>query len=233
MLVKWADVLVTNFLPRVRQRLRLNYEDVASLNPRLIYTDITRYGELGPKADKPGFDHTAYWARSGLMQFTRDASSPPALPVSGIGDHATRFHFFAGIVSGLCRREHTGKGCNVQTSLTANGTWATATWVQVALQGAKFTGPIDRRHPPNALWELPNPRQSLGNPCVRRGRQELARLRVVPERGEYTERVLEEPGFDAAQIDDLRANGAILPTRVSRAITRTRRLNVATAGAGR
>ena len=49
-LVKWADVLVTNFLPRVRQRLRLNYEDVASLNPRLIYADITRYGELGAES---------------------------------------------------------------------------------------------------------------------------------------------------------------------------------------
>ena len=88
-LVKWADVLVTNFPPRVRQRLRLNYEDVSPLNPRLIYADITGYGELGPEADKPGFDITAYWARSGLMQFTRDSSSPPVAPVPGSGDQAT------------------------------------------------------------------------------------------------------------------------------------------------
>jgi crotonobetainyl-CoA:carnitine CoA-transferase CaiB-like acyl-CoA transferase len=151
-LVKWADVLVTNFPPRVRQRLRLNYEDVSPLNPRLIYADITGYGELGPEADKPGFDTTAYWARSGLMQFTRDASSPPVAPVPGTGDHATAISLYAGIVSGLYRRERTGKGCHVQTSLIANGVWATSMWLQAALQGAKFTDPIDRHHMPNGLF---------------------------------------------------------------------------------
>ena len=75
-LVRWADVMVTNFPPRVRKGLKLNYEDVCPLNPRLIYADLTGFGEAGPEADKPGFDITAYWARSGLMQFTRDASAP-------------------------------------------------------------------------------------------------------------------------------------------------------------
>jgi formyl-CoA transferase len=150
-LVKWADVLVTNFPPRVRKGLKLNYEDVSPFNPRLIYADITGYGELGPEADKPGFDITAYWARSGLMQFTRDASSPPAVPVPGIGDHATAISLYAGIVTGLYRRERTGKGCNVSTSLIANGAWAVATWLQAGLFGAKFSGEIDRKNPPSAL----------------------------------------------------------------------------------
>ena len=100
-LVKWADVLVTNFPPHVRKRLRSNYDDVSPLNPRLIYADITGYGELGPEADQPGFDATAYWACSGLMQVTHDASSPQAFPVPGIGDHATAISLYAGIVSGL------------------------------------------------------------------------------------------------------------------------------------
>ncbi len=150
-LVRWADVLVTNFPPRVRKGLKLNYEDVAPLNPRLIYADITGYGEVGPEADKPGFDITAYWARSGLMQFTRDASSPPAIPVPGIGDHATAVSLYAAIVTGLYRRERTGKGCNVSTSLIANGAWATAAWLQAGLFGAKFSGELDRHNPPNAL----------------------------------------------------------------------------------
>jgi len=150
-LVRWADVLVTNFPPRVKKGLKLTYEDVSPLNPRLIYADITGYGELGPEADKPGFDITAYWARSGLMQFTRDASSPPAIPVPGIGDHATAISLYAAIVTGLYRRERTAKGCNVSTSLIANGAWATAMWLQAGLFGAKFTGEIDRKNPPNAL----------------------------------------------------------------------------------
>lgn len=151
-LVKWADVLVTNFPPRVRKGLKLNYEDISPLNPRLIYADITGYGELGPEADKPGFDITAYWARSGLMQFTRDASSPPAVPVPGIGDHATAISLYASIVTGLYRRQCTGEGCNASTSLIAEGAWATALWLQAGLFGAKFNGEIDRKNPPTALF---------------------------------------------------------------------------------
>ena len=150
-LVKWADVFVTNFPPRVRRGLKVSYEDLSPLNPRLIYADITGYGEVGPEADKPGFDITAYWARSGLMEYTRNAGSPPAIPVPGIGDHATAISLYAGIVTGLYRRERTGKGCNVQTSLIAEGAWATAAWLQAALSGAKFSGLSDRRKPQNPL----------------------------------------------------------------------------------
>ncbi|HEY3963292.1 MAG TPA: CoA transferase [Planctomycetaceae bacterium] len=150
-LVQWADVFVTNFPPRVRKGLKITYEDLAPLNSRLIYADITGYGETGPEADKPGFDITAYWARSGLMQYTRNAGSPPAIPVPGIGDHATGMSLYAGIVTGLYRRERTGKGCNVCTSLIAEGAWATAAWLQAALFGAKFSGLADRTKPLNPL----------------------------------------------------------------------------------
>jgi crotonobetainyl-CoA:carnitine CoA-transferase CaiB-like acyl-CoA transferase len=150
-LVKWADVLVTNFPPRVRKGLKVTYEDLAPLNPRLIYADITGYGEVGPEADKPGFDETAFWARSGLMQFTRDAASPPSMGMPGMGDHATAIALYAAIVTGLYRRERTGKGSNVSTSLIANGAWSTGIFLQAGLFGAKFSGLIDRRNPPNAL----------------------------------------------------------------------------------
>ncbi len=150
-LVKWADVFVTNFPPRVKKGLKLTYEEISALNPRLIYADLTGYGEVGPEADKPGFDITAYWARSGLMEFTRNAGSPPAIPVPGIGDHATAISLYAGIVTGLYRRERTGKGCHVTTSLIAEGAWATAAWLQAALFGAKFSGLNDRQKPENPL----------------------------------------------------------------------------------
>ena len=149
-LAKWADVFVTNFPPRVKKGLKLTYEEISAFNPRLIYADLTGYGERGPEADKPGFDITAYWARSGLMEFTRNEGSPPAVPVPGIGDHATAISLYAGIVTGLYRRERTGKGCNVSTSLIAEGAWATAAWLQAALFGAKFSR-IDRAKPPNPL----------------------------------------------------------------------------------
>ncbi len=150
-LVAWADVVIINFPPKVKARLGLTYEALSAINPRLIYADITGYGELGPEADKPGFDITAYWARSGLMQVTRDAGCPPTLPVPGIGDHATAVSLYASIVTALYSRERTGKGDHVFTSLIAEGAWAAASWIEGALHGGKFYPQHDRTCPPNAL----------------------------------------------------------------------------------
>src|SRR5246127_5978117 len=72
-LVKWADVLIVNTPHPARKRLKLEYDDVAAWNPRLVYADVTGFGENGPGAGLPGFDITAYWARSGLLSMTRDA----------------------------------------------------------------------------------------------------------------------------------------------------------------
>ena len=150
-LVKSADVFVVNFPPHVRRALKLTYEDISALNPRIIYADVSGYGDNGPEADKPGFDVTAYWARTGLMDAARNAGSPPAFPVSGIGDHATASTLYGAIVTGLYRREKTGTGCRVSTSLIGEGAWAASGWLQAALDGAKFQGPTDRTSPINAL----------------------------------------------------------------------------------
>ena len=94
-LVKWADVLIVNTPHPARKKLKLTYEEVVQWNPRLIYADVTGYGDKGPDADLPGFDITSYWARSGLLSLTRDAGAPPTLPVSGSGDHATAVGLFS------------------------------------------------------------------------------------------------------------------------------------------
>src|SRR6266851_247605 len=149
-LVKWADVLIVNTPQPARKRLKLTYEDVAAWNPRLIYADVTGYGDKGPDADLPGFDITAYWARSGLLALTRDAGAPPTLPVAGSGDHASAVGLYSAIVTGLYRRERTGKGSYVTTSLIAEGVWSCAMSVQAALCDAEFFPLHDRRNPPNA-----------------------------------------------------------------------------------
>ncbi|RXZ39026.1 CoA transferase [Oxalobacteraceae bacterium CAVE-383] len=151
-LVKWADVLITNFPPSVRQTLGITYEQLAPLNERMIYADITGYGLAGPEANKPGFDVTAYWARTGLMDVTHDADSPPTLPIPGIGDHATAVTLYSAIVTALYARTLTGKGGHVTTSLIAEGAWAAATWIEGALHGAKFVEQHDRKRPANALF---------------------------------------------------------------------------------
>ena len=66
-----ADVFVTNFPLPVRERLKIAASHVLALNPRLIYASLTAYGEEGEEAARTGFDSTAYWARTGLMDMVR------------------------------------------------------------------------------------------------------------------------------------------------------------------
>jgi len=123
-------------------------------NPRLIYADVTGFGEKGPDAELPGFDITAYWARSGLLSMTRDAGEPPTWPVAGSGDNATAVGLYSAIVTALYRRERTGHGSYVTTSLLAEGVWSASVSIQAALCGAKFYGPHDRKNPANAALNV-------------------------------------------------------------------------------
>src|ERR1700681_2911063 len=153
-LVKWADVLVVNTPHPARKKLKLEYDDVVQWNPRLIYADLTGFGEKGPDAALPGFDLTAYWARSGLLYMTRDAGAPPTWPVSGSGDNATAVAIYAAVATALYRRERTGKGSYVTTSLLATGIWSAGVFIQAALCGANFYGLHDRAHPANAALNV-------------------------------------------------------------------------------
>ena len=153
-LVKWADVLIVNTPHPARKRLKLEYEDVNQWNPRLIYADLTGFGDKGPDADLPGFDITSYWARSGLLSMTRDAGAPPTWPVGGSGDNATAVGLYAAIVTALYRRERTGKGASVTTSLLAEGVWSASVSIQGALSGAKFAAPHDRKNPASAALNV-------------------------------------------------------------------------------
>ncbi len=136
-LVAQADVFVTNLPLPVRARLGVTADSLRALNPRLVYASMTAYGETGPEADKSGFDITAYWARTGLMDLVRnDDSAPPARSVAGMGDHPSATTLFAGIAMALYRRERTGQGALVSSSLLANGLWSNAVQVQGQLCGA-------------------------------------------------------------------------------------------------
>jgi len=149
-LVKWADVLIVNTPHPARKKLKLEYDDVVQWNPRLIYADLTGFGDNGPDASLPGFDVTAYWSRSGLLSQMRDAGAPPTWPVAGSGDHATAVGLFSAIVMGLYRRERTSKGSHVTTSLLAEGVWSTGVYIAGALAGATFYPLHDRKSPANA-----------------------------------------------------------------------------------
>lgn len=138
-MLKDTDVFITNFPFPVRDKLKLRYEDLIKTKPDLIYGSLTAYGEEGPEASKTGFDSTALWARSGLMDMIK--SSPdvaPARSAPGMGDHPTGTALFAAIAMALFKRERTGEGSHVSSSLVANGTWWNSFYVQAALSGAEI-----------------------------------------------------------------------------------------------
>ena len=86
-LAKDADILVENYRPGAMKRLGLGYEDIRAVNPRLIYTSISGFGQTGPWADRPGFDLMAQ-AMSGVMSVTGYPGGPPVkagVPVADIG----------------------------------------------------------------------------------------------------------------------------------------------------
>ena len=125
----------------MRERLGLRAEDLLHLNERLIYASLTPYGEHGPERDRTGFDTTAWWARSGLMDMVRATNdTEPALSMPGMGDHPTASAMYGAIVTALYRRQMTGKGGEVSTSLLANGLWSNSCQVQGALCGYELTG---------------------------------------------------------------------------------------------
>ncbi len=151
-LVAEADVFITNYPPPVRRRLGITFEDLEPLNERLIYASFTGYGETGPEADKPGFDATAWWARSGLMHLVRAGEEvAPARSLPGMGDHPSAMGTYGAIVTALYQRERTGKGGYVGSSLLANGLWANGCSVQAALCGEKVVPQPPRERGLNAL----------------------------------------------------------------------------------
>jgi crotonobetainyl-CoA:carnitine CoA-transferase CaiB-like acyl-CoA transferase len=152
-LIATADIFVTNYQPQSLRKFKLTYEDLQPLNDRLIHASITGYGEHGDDAEKPGYDATAYWARSGLMQQMHNGDADPVQSPAGFGDHPTSVSLFASIMMALYQRQITGRGSRVYTSLMANGIWSYACSVQAALCGAQFLPKWTRK---NAICPLVN-----------------------------------------------------------------------------
>src|SRR6476646_8175898 len=148
-LAKWADVFIVNTPHPAREKLKLDYDHVAPFNPRLIYADITGYGDTGPDAALPGFDLTAYWSRTGLLSLLHDAGAPPTWPFAGTGDAPSGVGLFAAIVTALYRPERTSKCSSVTTWLLGAGAWSAGVATQAARSGAHCAPQQARKNPAN------------------------------------------------------------------------------------
>jgi crotonobetainyl-CoA:carnitine CoA-transferase CaiB-like acyl-CoA transferase len=118
-----ADVFLTNYLPDLRARLRLEAADVRAANPTIVYALATGQGSKGPDAGRPSFDYVSAWARAGVGERLSAEGGPLAGQRPGFVD-TTGGNFLAGaIAAALLRRERSGDAVDVEISLLATGAW--------------------------------------------------------------------------------------------------------------
>jgi crotonobetainyl-CoA:carnitine CoA-transferase CaiB-like acyl-CoA transferase len=126
-LVRWADVYVTNQLPRVRRKLHTEPGDLLALNPRLVVAKGHGQGQRGPDADAGGFDSVSFWSRGGVghMLSAPDADQPVGQRAAQ-GDAPSGMFLAAGICAALVHVARTGEGVVVDTSLLSGAMWTLA-----------------------------------------------------------------------------------------------------------
>ncbi len=115
-LVKTADVVLDNFSAGVTERLRISYEHLAAVNPRIITCSITGFGQTGPANDRPAFDMVAQ-AMGGGMSITGLPDGPPIRAGVPITDLGGGLMGVIGILAAVVAREQTGRGQHVDISM--------------------------------------------------------------------------------------------------------------------
>lgn len=205
-LVKEADVFITNMPFPIRTKLKITAEDIMPHNEKIIYASLTGYGEVGPDADRTAYDSMAWWARSGLMDFVRPSNnSPVAWSTPGMGDHPTGMALYGAIMTALYKRERTGKGSEVSTSLMANGAWANGVFIQAALMDVEFPErpePLPR-HPFYDFYTTKDEREfALG---MINSRIEWPKLADILDRKDWMDRDLFDFGNPFENADLLRS----------------------------
>ncbi len=123
-LVAWADVYVTNQLPRVRRKLRTEPADLFAINPKLVFAKGHGQGQRGEDAEAGGFDAVSYWSRGGVAhQLTAPGAPRPTAPRPAFGDIPTGMFFAGGICAAIVHAIRTGEGIVVDTSLLNGACW--------------------------------------------------------------------------------------------------------------
>lgn len=140
-LVRDADVMIQNLRPGVVEEIGIGPADMLKVNPRLVYCSISAFGNQGPMRTKPGFDPLLQ-AYGGVMSLTGRPEDPPTFCAPAINDKATGMWCVIGALAALRRRDATGEGSVVDTSLFESA----VAWVEGQLNGYLYSGKAPERH---------------------------------------------------------------------------------------
>jgi crotonobetainyl-CoA:carnitine CoA-transferase CaiB-like acyl-CoA transferase len=149
-----CDVFLTNKLPSVRSKLKIDLDDIRPHNPDIIYVRGSGQGERGPDADRGSYDSLAYWCRAGISLGMKapDAPMPPPPPAPAFGDSIGAMTIAGGIMGALFHRERTGEATTVDVSLLGTGMWSMGAALALSLQ--------------HGVGWAPPPRGRVGNPLT-------------------------------------------------------------------
>jgi len=147
-----ADIFLTNLVPERYERYGLTYDAVRAANPRIVYAAVTGYGTVGPNANKPGFDASAFWAASGIMGVMGSDAAVPVHSRGGQGDHPTAMTALAAVLAALHMRDRTGESQFVDVTLQRAGVWTLASDVQRHLGNFPGRGRQDRTQQGMMTW---------------------------------------------------------------------------------
>jgi crotonobetainyl-CoA:carnitine CoA-transferase CaiB-like acyl-CoA transferase len=150
-LLSQADIFITNTRPGSLKRLGLDYESLKADMPRLIYAAVTGYGLVGPEADVPAFDMTAFWTRSGVAHATIPPDQEPFTSRPGFGDHVTALATASAVLAALHERTSTGRGRLVETSLIRAGAYAISWDLALQLRYGEVVTAQPRNDRPNGI----------------------------------------------------------------------------------
>ena len=148
-----CDVFLTNKLPSVRTKLKIDVDDIRAANPDIVYVRGTGQGEHGPDADKGSYDSLSYWCRAGIAMGVKQAEYDyvPPPPAPAFGDSIGAMTIAGGIMGALFHREKTGEATTVDVSLLGTGMWSMGAALALSLQH-------------DVGWAPPPPHAPTGNP---------------------------------------------------------------------
>lgn len=145
-LVKTADVMVQNYSGKKLEALGLGYEDISSINPNIIYCQMTGYGRTGPKAEHPAYD-LVIQAFSGLMAANGTPESGPVRVGPAVVDYGTGAQAAFAIASALFQRTQTGKGQYIDVSMLDSALMLMSSHVTETIATGVAPAPFGNIHP--------------------------------------------------------------------------------------
>lgn len=151
-LAEKSDVFIENFRPGVTKKLRIDYETISEINPKIVYCSITGFGSEGPYRDRPGFD-VIIQGMSGLMGVTGEEGRPPVKVGVAITDLIAGLYAVNAVLIGLLRQRRTGEGQLVDVSLLDSAASIMTHMAHICLAGGEAPPRLGSAHPQIAPYQ--------------------------------------------------------------------------------